>query len=48
MFDLGNFVEDCRSAVRKDPTHVGVADIVEEALSDPAAVLAALGEPTGP
>lgn len=48
MFDLGNFVEDCRSAVRKDPTHVGVADLVAEALRDPAAVLAELGEPTGP
>jgi predicted metal-dependent enzyme (double-stranded beta helix superfamily) len=48
MFDLGNFVEDCRSAVRKDPTHAHVADIVAEALRDPAAVLAELGEPTGP
>lgn len=48
MFDLGNFVEDCRSAVRRDPSHAGVAEIVAEALRDPAAVLAELGEPTGP
>jgi predicted metal-dependent enzyme (double-stranded beta helix superfamily) len=45
MFDLGNFVEDCRSAVRKDPTHVGVVGVVERAMRDPAAIAAALGEP---
>ncbi len=45
MFDLGNFVEDCRSAIRNDPTHGGVAEVVERAMRDPAAILAALGEP---
>ena len=46
MLDLGNFVEDCRAAVRQDPTPRSVAEIVKRAMSDPAAVLAALGEPT--
>lgn len=46
MFDLGSFVEDCRSAVLKDPSHVGVADVVGRAISNPAAVLTELGEPT--
>jgi predicted metal-dependent enzyme (double-stranded beta helix superfamily) len=47
MFNLENFVEDCRAAVQQDPTHRGVADLVERAMRDPAGVIAALGEPTG-
>ena len=46
MLDLGNFVEDCRAAVRRDPSHRGVAEVVAKAMSDPSQVLAALGEPT--
>ena len=46
MFNLGNFVEDCRAAVREDPTHHGIAALMERAISDPAAVLAEIGEPT--
>jgi predicted metal-dependent enzyme (double-stranded beta helix superfamily) len=46
MLDLGNFVEDCRAAVRQDPTHRSVAEIVKRAMSNPAAVIAAVGEPT--
>ena len=45
MFNLEHFVEDCRSAVRKDPSHVGVFEIVERAMRDPSGVVAALGEP---
>ena len=45
MFDLGNFVEDCRTAVRADPSHMAVTDLVARAISDPAAVIAELGEP---
>ena len=40
MFDLGSFVADCRSAVAVDPTHKGVAALMEQAISDPDAVLA--------
>ncbi|NIP76435.1 MAG: hypothetical protein GTN90_10825 [Xanthomonadales bacterium] len=48
MLNLDHFVEDCRAAVRADPSHKGVAEIVKQAMSDPAAVLRAVGEPTGP
>ena len=46
MLNLENFVQDCRSAVELDPSHIGVADLVARAVSDPAGVLAALGEPS--
>ena len=46
MFDLETFVEDCKTAVRNDPTHGTVADILRDAMSEPAAVMKALGEPT--
>ena len=46
MLDLDQFVEDCRTALTADPTHKSVAEIVTRALSDPANVLAAVGEPT--
>ena len=45
MFDLDRFIDDCRSAVREDPSHKAARDIVKRAVSDPAAVLAGLGEP---
>ncbi len=46
MFNLEKFVEDCKSAVEQDPTHCGVAEVVDRAFSDPSAVTTALGEPT--
>ena len=46
MFDLGNFVEDCRAAVVRDPSHMAVAELIDRAMSDPDAVRAELGEPT--
>ena len=46
MFSIETFVEDCRSAVARDPSHLGVADLLGRALSDPVAVLRDLGEPT--
>ncbi|WP_112323582.1 hypothetical protein [Oceanibium sediminis] len=48
MFDLDTFIEDCRTAVDRDPTHKSVAEIVRRAMSDPDAVLRALGEPEEP
>ena len=45
MFDLDRFIEDCRAAVREDPTHKSVREIVARAVSDPAGVIAGLGEP---
>jgi len=45
VFDLDRFIEDCRAAIGADPTHKAVREVVARAVSDPAAVLAGLGEP---
>ena len=46
MFDLDRFIEDCRDAVRQDPSHKAAREVLARANSEPAAILAALGEPT--
>ena len=46
MFDLDRFIEDCRAAVDEDPTHKAAREVLARANADPAAILAALGEPT--
>jgi predicted metal-dependent enzyme (double-stranded beta helix superfamily) len=46
MFDLDRFIADCRDAVAGDPSHKAMREVVARAVSDPAAVLAGLGEPT--
>jgi hypothetical protein len=45
MFDLDQLVADCRSALKADKSHKLVREVVARAVSDPAAVLRALGEP---
>jgi predicted metal-dependent enzyme (double-stranded beta helix superfamily) len=45
MFDLDRFIDDCRAAVREDRTHRAAREVLARANSDPAAILAALGEP---
>lgn len=45
MFDLERFVEDCRRAVREDPSHKAAQEILARANSDPGAILATLGAP---
>ena len=45
MFDLFQFVADCRDAIAADKSHKYVQEVVARVVSDPAAVLAALGEP---
>src|SRR5262249_13974062 len=45
MFDLFQFVADCREALAADKSQKFVREDVARAVSDPAAVLAALGEP---
>jgi predicted metal-dependent enzyme (double-stranded beta helix superfamily) len=45
MFTTENFIADCRVASTAE-THVAILDIVERAFADPAAVLAAIGQPT--
>ncbi|MGE0716809.1 MAG: hypothetical protein AB7P02_15315 [Alphaproteobacteria bacterium] len=46
MFDLDRFIADCREAVAADPSHKAAREVVARAVSDPAAVLKGLGEPT--
>ncbi len=44
-FSLDQFVADCRSALKEDPSHKLVREVVARAVSDTASVLKALGEP---
>jgi len=46
MFDADQFVNDCKAAVAENDSHMAVKEIVQRAVSDPAAVLKGLGEPT--
>jgi predicted metal-dependent enzyme (double-stranded beta helix superfamily) len=46
MFDLDRFIEDCREAVRQDASHRAAREVLARANAAPAAILAALGEPT--
>ena len=46
MFDLDQFVADCRAALKQDRSPNAVREIVARAVSDPAAILKTLGEPT--
>lgn len=45
MFDVDRFFGDCQNAVAADPSHRRVREVVARAVSEPNAVLAALGEP---
>ena len=45
MFDLDQFIADCRAALAADKSHKNVREIVARAVSDPTAVLKGLGEP---
>src|SRR5215471_4801103 len=45
MFDVDQFVVDCRTALKQDASHKFVREVVARAVSDPGVVLKALGEP---
>lgn len=45
MFDLDQFIADCRAALAADRSHKLVREVVARAVSDPSAVLKHLGEP---
>lgn len=45
MFDLDQFVIDCRAALRAEPSHKNVREVVARAVADCSGVLRALGEP---
>jgi predicted metal-dependent enzyme (double-stranded beta helix superfamily) len=44
-FDLQQFISDCKTAIHEDASHAAVRQVIERAVSDPSAVLRALGEP---
>ena len=46
MFDLDQFVADCRDALAVDKSHKLAREVVCRAVADPSGVLKALGEPT--
>jgi predicted metal-dependent enzyme (double-stranded beta helix superfamily) len=45
MFELNQFISDCRTALKEQASQPAVREVVARAVSDPAAVLKALGEP---
>jgi predicted metal-dependent enzyme (double-stranded beta helix superfamily) len=45
MFELDQFIADCRAALKQDSSHKFVREVVARAVSNPAAVLKGLGEP---
>jgi predicted metal-dependent enzyme (double-stranded beta helix superfamily) len=45
MFEVEQFVADCRAAFAEDTTHKAVREVLARAMSDSAAVLKGLGEP---
>lgn len=45
MFDLDRFVQDCTKALDETAPEMAVREIVAAAVSDPAAVMRAIGEP---
>ncbi len=45
MFDLDQFIADCRAALAADKSHKLVREVAARAVADPASVLNRLGEP---
>jgi len=45
-FDLDQFIADCQQAVRDDPSHKFVREVVARAVANPNEVLKNVGEPT--
>src|SRR5262249_45262875 len=44
MFDLEQFIADCRAALAADRSHKNVCEVVARAVSEPVAILKGLGE----
>ena len=45
MFELERFIDDCKRARTEDETHKAMREVVARAVSEPNAIIAALGEP---
>jgi predicted metal-dependent enzyme (double-stranded beta helix superfamily) len=48
MFDLEQFTDDCRAALKADSSHKSVREVLTRAVADPAGILKTLGEPGRP
>ena len=46
MFEKDRFIEDCRAALKEGDPRAAIREIVARAVSEPAQVVRALGEPT--
>lgn len=46
MFDMEQFIEDCRRAHSEDESHKAVREVVARAVAEPGGMMASLGEPT--
>ncbi|MBV8149512.1 MAG: hypothetical protein JO092_10505 [Candidatus Eremiobacteraeota bacterium] len=46
MFNIEEFVTDCRAALKQDRSSASIREVVARAISEPSAVIKALGEPT--
>jgi predicted metal-dependent enzyme (double-stranded beta helix superfamily) len=46
MFEIDQFIEDCRAAVAVDDSHKSVREVVARAVADPNGVMKTLGEPS--
>lgn len=45
MFELEQFIENCKEAIKESDSHMAVHGLVERTVSDPAALMCAIGEP---
>jgi predicted metal-dependent enzyme (double-stranded beta helix superfamily) len=45
MFDLDQFISDCRAALAEDSSHKAVREVVARAVAEPASVIGGIGEP---
>ena len=45
MFDKDRFIEECRAALKESNTQAAIRELVTRAVSDPAQIVRALGEP---
>ena len=45
MFDLDQFVADCQAAIASGGSSAAVREVMAQAVSEPASIIAALGEP---
>ncbi|MBV8725698.1 MAG: hypothetical protein JO350_10235 [Candidatus Eremiobacteraeota bacterium] len=46
MFDLEEFAANCRAALERDQSSAAVREVVARAVSEPSAIIRAIGEPT--